>query len=70
VAPGGPAYGEVVEPDNGGPDILLELEGKPIKSLGDLRAALKQYKSGDIVSLSIYNTQAKTRRIERLRLGG
>jgi serine protease Do len=69
VAPGGPAYGEVVEPGNGGPDILLELEGKPIKSLGDLRAALKEYKSGDIVSLSFYNTQAKTRRIERLRLG-
>ena len=70
VTPGGPAYGEVAEPDNGGPDILLELEGKPIKSVSDLRAALKQYKSGDIVSLSIYNTQAKTRRIERLRLGG
>jgi serine protease Do len=69
VKPGGPAYGEVAEPENGGPDVLLELEGKPVKSLADLRSALKEYKSGDIVSLSIYNTQTKARRIERLRLG-
>ena len=69
VKPGGPAYGEVAEPENGGPDVLLELEGKPVKSLADLRTALKGFKSGDIVSLSIYNTQTKARRIERLRLG-
>jgi serine protease Do len=69
VTPGGPAYGEVAEPDNGGPDLLLELEGKPVKSLAELRSALKGYKSGDIVSLTIYNIQSKARRIERLRLG-
>ena len=35
----------------------------------DVRQALKNYKAGDIVSLRIYNTQAKNRRIERIRLG-
>jgi serine protease Do len=69
VTPGGPAYGEVAEPDRGGPDIILELEGKPIRTPADLRNALKGFKSGDIVSLRIYNTQAKARRIERIRLG-
>ena len=69
VAPGGPAYGEVAGPDNGGPDIILDLEGKAVKTPADLRQALKSFKSGDIVSLRIYNTQAKTRRIERIRLG-
>jgi serine protease Do len=69
VTPGGPSYGEVAEPD-GGPDIILDLEGKPVKTVADLRQALKNYKSGDIVSLRIYNTQAKNRRIERIRLGG
>ncbi|HZN98855.1 MAG TPA: Do family serine endopeptidase [Gemmatimonadales bacterium] len=69
VTPGGPAYGEVAEPENGGPDVLLQLEGKPVKSLADLRSALKGYKSGDIVGLTIYNTQSKARRIERIRLG-
>jgi serine protease Do len=69
VAPGGPSYGEVATPDNGGPDIILDLEGKPVKTPADLRQVLKNYKPGDIVSLRIYNTQAKARRIERIRLG-
>jgi len=59
----------VAGPDNGGPDIILDLEGKPVKTPADLRQALKNYKAGDIVSLRIYNTQAKNRRIERIRLG-
>jgi serine protease Do len=69
VTPGGPSYGEVAEPGNGGPDILLALEGKPVKGVSDLRQALKSYKSGDIVTLRLYNTQAKNHRIERIRLG-
>src|SRR5215218_6067864 len=69
VTAGGPAYGEVAGPDNGGPDIILDLEGKPVKTPADLRQALKNYKAGDIVSLRIYNSQAKNRRIERIRLG-
>jgi len=69
VAPGGPAYGEVATPDNGGPDIILDVEGKAVKTPADLRQAIKSYKRGDIVSMRIYNTQAKARRIERIRLG-
>jgi serine protease Do len=69
VTPGGPAYGEVAEPDRGGPDIILEVEGKAVRTPSDLREALKSYKAGEIVSLRIYNTQAKARRIERIRLG-
>jgi serine protease Do len=69
VAPGGPSYGEVAEPGNGGPDIILEVEGKPVKSSTDLKQALKSYKADDIVTLRLYNTQAKSKRIERIRLG-
>ena len=69
VTPGGPAYGEVAAPGSGGPDILLSLEGKPVKSVTDLKSALKTYKAGDIVTLRIYNTQVKTHRVERIRLG-
>jgi serine protease Do len=69
VTPGGPAYGDVAEPDNGGPDILLSVEGKPVKSVADLKSALKGNKAGDIVTLRIYNTRAKTNRVERIRLG-
>jgi serine protease Do len=70
VTPGGPADGEVAEPGNGGPDIIQELEGKAIRSPADLKEALKAFKAGDIVSLRLYNTQARARRIERIRLAG
>ena len=69
VTPGGPSYGEVADPDQGGPDIILSVEGKPMKSVADLKQTLKAFKKDDIVSLRIYNTQAKTRRIQRIRLG-
>src|SRR6185312_14783598 len=41
VTPGGPSYGEVADPEAGGPDILLSVEDKPVKSVADLRQALK-----------------------------
>ena len=69
VAAGGPSWGELVGPDRGGPDIILEIEGKPVKSIAELRKALEGAKSGDIVSLRVYNTQAKNRRVERIKLG-
>jgi len=69
VVAGGPSYGEVADPDTGGPDIILSVEGKPVRSVADLKGALKGFKKDDIVSLRIYNTQAKSRRIERIRLG-
>jgi len=69
VTAGGPAQGEIAEPDNGGPDIILSVEGKPVKSVADLKQALKGDKSGDIVTLRLYNAQVKAHRIERIRLG-
>jgi serine protease Do len=69
VTPGGPSQGEVAEPDTGGPDILLAVEDTPVKTIADLRKALKDEKAGDIVTLRLYNVQAKSNRIERIRLG-
>ena len=69
VAAGGPSWGELVDADRGGPDIILEVEGKPVKSTAQLSELLKGMKPGEIVSLRVYNTQAKNRRVERVRLG-
>jgi serine protease Do len=69
VRPGGPAWNELVGGDRGGPDVILEVERKPVKSPAELRSALEGMKPGEIVSLRVYNTQAKTRRVERIRLG-
>jgi serine protease Do len=69
VIDGGPSWGELAEPGRGGPDIILEVEGKPVKTPAELRAALSAMKPGEIVSLRVYNTQGKNRRVERIRLG-
>ena len=69
VTAGGPSWGELVDAEQGGPDIILEVEGRPAKSPAQRAEVLKSMKPGDIVSLRVYNTQAKTRRVERIKLG-
>ncbi len=69
VKPGGPSWGELVDADRGGPDIILEVEGKPVKTVAALRQALEKAKPGEIISVRVYNPQAKARRVERIRLG-
>jgi serine protease Do len=69
VKAGGPSYGELVDPDSGGPDIITEIEGTPVRSPADLRRAIAAQKPGSIVSLRVYNARAQTRRVERIKLG-
>jgi serine protease Do len=70
VVPGGPSWEVLVDdPQRGGPDIILSVEGKPVRSEADLRKALQAEKPGSIVSLRIYNARAQNRRVERIRLG-
>jgi serine protease Do len=69
VKAGGPSYGELVDPDHGGPDIILEVEGTPVRSPADLRKVISTQKPGSIVSLRVYNARAQTRRVERIKLG-
>ena len=69
VTPGGPAW-EVLfdDPQRGGPDIILSVEGKPVRTEAELRTALRNEKPGSIVTLRIYNVRAQGRRVERIRL--
>ena len=56
------------DPQRGGPDIILSVEGNPVRTEAELRKALAAEKPGSIVSLRIYNPRAQTRRVERIRL--
>jgi serine protease Do len=69
VTPGGPAW-EVLfdDPQRGGPDVILSIEDKPVRTESDLRKALAAEKPGSIVTLRIFNPRAQTRRVERIRL--
>jgi serine protease Do len=70
VTPGGPAWDTLFDdPQRSGPDIILSIEGKPVRTEADLRNALRAQKPGDIVTLGIYNPRAQGRRIERIKLG-
>jgi len=68
VDPNGPAYGTLVSPEDGGPDIIQSVEGAPVRTVADLRSALRQAGRGAIVTLKIYNSRLEQTRIERLRL--
>jgi serine protease Do len=69
VTPGGPAW-EVLfdDPQRGGPDIILSVEGKAVGTEADLRKALLAEKPGSIVTLRVFNPRAQSRRVERIRL--
>jgi serine protease Do len=70
VTPGGPAYDVLVDdPQRGGPDIILSVEGKAVKTESDLRKALQAEKPGSIVTLRIFNPRTQSRRVERVKLG-
>jgi serine protease Do len=69
VAESSGASGRLATPQTGGPDVILSVEGTPVTSAESLRSALSGAKAGDIVSLRVYNVQAKNRRVERVRLG-
>jgi serine protease Do/serine protease DegQ len=70
VTPGGPAWETLIDdPQRNGPDIILSVEGKPVRTEAELRNALKAEKAGSIVSLGIYNPRTQTRRVDRIRLG-
>jgi serine protease Do len=63
------AAAHLFTPAEGGPDIIMSVEGTPTETPEQLRAALSKVKDGEIVTLRVYNAQAKTKRIERMRIG-
>jgi serine protease Do len=66
---GASAAGHLFAPNAGGPDIILSVEGTAVTTPEQLRSALANVKSGDVVSLNVYNVPSKSKRIERVRLG-
>jgi serine protease Do len=68
VDPDGPAAEQVATPDEGGPDVIISIEGRKLQTAADAEAALHGVERGSIVEVVLYNAQAGTRRIERIRL--
>ncbi|HET6797706.1 MAG TPA: Do family serine endopeptidase [Gemmatimonadales bacterium] len=69
VTPGGPSWETLLDdPQRNGPDIILSVEDKPVRTEADLRNALNAQKPGSIVTLRVYNPRAQGRRVERIKL--
>jgi serine protease Do len=70
VRDGSSAASHLATPDAGGPDVILSVEGTAVHTPDELRAALGRARPGDIVTLRLYNVSLRSRRIERVRIGG
>jgi serine protease Do len=70
VVPGGPAFEALRPARNGSADILVSVEGQPVRSLADLRTVLSAQKPGAIVTLRILTVQGgqSQKRVERVQL--
>jgi S1-C subfamily serine protease len=67
VSPEGPAVGKLAPPSPAGTDVILKVDGTPVRTRLDLRAALRKAKPGDIVTLLVYGmTDDPSRRAQRI----
>jgi serine protease Do len=70
VTPGGPTW-EVLRPvGNGFADIIVSVEGQPVRTTSELRNVLQAQKPGSVVTLRILRVLrgASQRRVERVQL--
>jgi serine protease Do len=54
--------------DRGGPDIIVAVEGKPVRTEAELQSALRAVGPGKIVTLRVYSVAGEQFGIKRLRL--
>ncbi|MGH2671129.1 MAG: PDZ domain-containing protein, partial [bacterium] len=71
VDPDGPAQGVLFSVETQTPDVILSVEGTPVRTEAELKAALRDVAKKGIVTLIVYNPAvggAGGRRVERMRL--
>ncbi|HEU5169158.1 MAG TPA: trypsin-like peptidase domain-containing protein [Gemmatimonadales bacterium] len=68
VTPGGPAWDVLFDEERGGPDIIISVEGKSVKTEAALRNAVRAEAPGAVVTLRVYNPRQQGRRVERVKL--
>jgi serine protease Do len=69
VSADGPAYRKLFSADQGGPDLILRIDGKATGSRADFRTAMQGIKAGDIVTLEVLSraTDGWAQRVVRIR---
>ncbi|MCC6318738.1 MAG: trypsin-like peptidase domain-containing protein [Gemmatimonadaceae bacterium] len=70
VEPGADSESHLAPPSDRGVDVLLSIDGIATHTRDDVRRALSGKSAGVVVSLDVYNTGARQRRVERVKLIG
>jgi len=69
VSPESPAYQRLLtQSDNGGPDIIIKVNGTPVRTSAEFRGAVGNAKKGDILTFVILNISGPSPRERVLRL--
>ncbi len=68
VDPSGPCADQIASPDNGGPDVIVSIEGNKVTTPAALQTAIRSAGHHGIVELVVFNAPSKSRRIERVRV--
>jgi serine protease Do len=64
----GPCADRVYPPEDGGPDVIVSIEGRKVRSPSEAQSVIQAAGHGAIVELVVYNPQAHANRVERVRL--
>jgi S1-C subfamily serine protease len=67
VEEGGPAWQRVLAPGDGGPEVLLALNGQRIRTVEDFQRALRGVPRGEVVQLRVLNLQTGLTRLVYVR---
>jgi serine protease Do len=65
----GPSAEDLIGASSGNvPDVIVSVEGVPVRTEAELRTALRRAGPGGIVTLIVYNAQFRAQRVERIKL--
>jgi serine protease Do len=68
VEEGGPSWGRLLPPDQGGPEMVLAVNDTRVRSAEEFQHTLQGVRRGDVVQLRVYNIRAGQTRIVRIRV--
>jgi serine protease Do len=63
VEEGGPAWQQVFDPNQGGPEIITYVNQTRVRSVEEFQRAIRSVGRGDVVRLRVYNVQGQVERV-------
>ena len=68
VEDGGPSYGKLLPPNAGGPEVIIAVNDARIRTREEFQRALRGIRSGEVVSVRVYNPNPQLRQTRVVRI--